>query len=64
MGEILLENSQGYFLKRNKSFVFISKDGKRCIFSKHLSKKDDKYSKVDDIQFIDIDKLLTKFCSS
>ena len=32
-GEILLQNSDGYFMRINNAFVFASKDGNTCIYS-------------------------------
>lgn len=34
MGYIVLENKDGYFVRRNDSFLYISKDGRNCLSSK------------------------------
>ena len=61
-GEVLLENSGGYFIKRNSAFAFISKDGKRCVFRKYYTKARNNYAKVEDINFKELDKELDSFC--
>ncbi|MEC4728220.1 hypothetical protein HWQ46_22035 [Shewanella sp. D64] len=33
MGEIVLENTKGYYIHRNNSFVYAAKDGKSCFYS-------------------------------
>ncbi|MDB2386170.1 hypothetical protein N9W21_02350 [Shewanella sp.] len=33
MGEIVLENAKGYYIHRNRSFVYAAKDGKSCLYS-------------------------------
>lgn len=35
MGEVLLENSEGYFMHLNKAFLYISKSKELCIYSKY-----------------------------
>jgi len=63
-GEILLENGEGYFIKRNSAFAFISKDGKRCVFRKYYTKARNNYAKVEDINFKELDSgELDNFCS-
>jgi len=39
MGEILLENSSGYFIHHNKSFLYLSKNKDVCIYSKYEESK-------------------------
>ncbi|QLE83923.1 hypothetical protein FLM48_01755 [Shewanella sp. Scap07] len=33
MGEIVLENASGYYIHRNSSFVYVTKDGNSCLYS-------------------------------
>ena len=63
MGEILLENSAGYFLKRNDSFVFLKKDGQGCIYSKFVLTDELNVNNGNPYDFTKIDKELDKFCS-
>ncbi len=61
-GEIILENADGYFLKRNQSFVFIQKDANACIYVKYYIKEEEEYKKASDISFTSVDSELEQFC--
>lgn len=39
-GDLVLENTNGYFLHLNSSFLYVSKDGDTCIYSKYLKGSD------------------------
>ena len=39
-GEITLETKDSYFVKLNESFLYITKDGKNCMYSKFVKRKD------------------------
>ncbi|HEY6527893.1 MAG TPA: hypothetical protein VIZ65_04300 [Cellvibrionaceae bacterium] len=46
-GEILLQNSEGYFMRINNAFIYSSKDGKTCVYSQDKQgpiKADDKHT--------------------
>lgn len=49
MGEVLLENSEGYFMHLNRSFLYLSKDGNICIYSKY--EKTDTIKEIKDFEF-------------
>ena len=62
MCEVLLENSEGYFLKRNDSFAFLKKNGRGCIYSKFLLKAELDDKKMESFDFSNVDKELDEFC--
>ena len=64
MGEILLENSDGYLVKRNDAFVFYSKDGERCFYSKFILKSELKLNGDKLYDFSKLDKDLDEFCGN
>ena len=51
MGEIMLENDEGYVIRRNSSFLYVSKSGQRCIYSIYEEVKD--IEKPEDFAFSD-----------
>ncbi len=62
MGVVLLENQEGYFIKRNDAFAYIKKDGTGCIFSKFVLKAETDYSKQKSVKFSSIDNDLEEYC--
>jgi hypothetical protein len=58
MGYIVLENKDGYFVRRNDSFLYISKDGKNCLSSKFVLTESIK--NWDEFKFDDKD--IEEFC--
>ena len=64
MGSVILENSDGYIIRRNQSFLFYSKDGSRCFYSKFVNTDKKKHSVGDVSIFGLVDPEITKFCSS
>lgn len=49
MGEVLLENSEGYFMHLNRAFLYISKNQEVCIYSKY--EKSEVVKKEGEFQF-------------
>ncbi|MEI6896576.1 MAG: hypothetical protein V5786_03630 [Psychromonas sp.] len=58
MGYIVLENKDGYFVRRNDSFLYISKDGKNCLSSKFVLTES--IENWDEFEFDDKD--IEEFC--
>lgn len=48
-GEITLETKDSYFVKLNESFLYITKDGKNCMYSKFV--KRESVDAIDDFEF-------------
>lgn len=63
MGEVILENSEGYIIKRNESFLYYSKDGTRCFYSKVILTNEKKYDISKEVNFSLVDPVITQFCS-
>lgn len=51
MGEVMLENKDAYFIRRNNAFLYITKDGENCIYS--IFSKSSKVDKVKEFSFAD-----------
>lgn len=62
MGVVMLENQEGYFIKRNDAFAYIKKDGSGCIYSKFVLKTEVDYSKQRSVDFSSVDRDLTEYC--
>ncbi|GGP68811.1 hypothetical protein [Shewanella saliphila] len=60
MGEIVLENASGYYIHRNRSFVYVAKDGKSCLYS--IFEKSDIAKTAEDFSFED--EGLSSFCGA
>ncbi|MGH1540684.1 MAG: hypothetical protein ACRBHB_09700 [Arenicella sp.] len=63
MGRVILENTDGYIIKRNESFLYYSKDGKKCFYSKYIVTKEKKYDISKGIDFELVDPDITQFCT-
>lgn len=46
-GKIMLENKSGYFMRLNTGFIYASKDGKTCIYSKDTRREGKDLGKFD-----------------
>lgn len=60
MGEIVLENASGYYIHRNRSFVYVAKDGKSCLYS--IFEKSDIAKSTEGFSFKD--EALSSFCGA
>lgn len=60
MGEVMLENKDAYFIRKNNAFLYITKDGENCIYS--IFSKSNKVNKVEEFSFAD--NGITNMCLS
>ena len=62
MGVVLLENQEGYFIKRNDAFAYLKKDGSGCIYSKFVLEEEAHFPKSNKFDFKAVDQTLVTYC--